>query len=116
LKPVRALLEKKIIKGMAHITGGGFIDNIPRILPEGLGARIERIWPVPDIFNYLVSAGKIDFYERYRVFNMGIGMVLIIGRESLRKCEELLNGLKEDYFLIGQIEKNDRSGERVRIS
>jgi len=115
LQPVQALLGKNLVKGMAHITGGGFLDNIPRILPDGLGARIERIWPVPEIFTYLVETGKIEPSERYRVFNMGIGMVIIIARESLRECEKTLHSLKEEYYLIGQIERAGTGEDRVRI-
>lgn len=116
LKPVNALLKSKLIKGMAHITGGGFYDNIPRILPKGLGARIERIWPIPDIFNFLVKAGEIDIFERYRVFNMGIGMVLIIDKENLSECEKILESMNEEYYLIGQIERENFREDRIRIS
>jgi len=66
------------IKGMAHITGGGLIDNVPRTLPDGLGARFHRgSWPVPAIFNLMMARGDVDADEMYRVFNMGLGMVVI---------------------------------------
>lgn len=114
LKPVSKLLKKGLIKGIAHITGGGFIDNIPRILPETAGVHIERIWPVPEIFNFLCEAGKVGNKERYRVFNMGIGMILIIDQENLSKVEGILNSLEEKYYLIGQV--TDRKGkEQIKI-
>ncbi len=114
LKPVTELLKYNFIKGMAHITGGGFIDNIPRILPENLTAQVERIWPLPEIFNFLCEVGKVSKNERYRVFNMGIGMILVIDQNHLSKVEEVLYTLEEKYYLIGQV--IDRKGkERVKI-
>ncbi len=114
LKPVTKLLKHNFIKGMAHITGGGFIDNIPRILPENLTAQVERIWPLPEIFNFLCEVGKVSKNERYRVFNMGIGMILVIDQNHLSKVEEVLYTLEEKYYLIGQV--IDRKGkERVKI-
>lgn len=114
LKPVAKLVNSGLIKGMAHITGGGFIDNIPRALPETAAVHIERTWPVPEIFNFLCQAGNVGMKERYRVFNMGIGMVLIIARNSLAKVEEILNSLHEEYYLIGQV--TERKGkEQIKI-
>jgi phosphoribosylformylglycinamidine cyclo-ligase len=115
LKPVNLLVGHNLVKGMAHITGGGFIDNIPRILPEHLGVRIERVWPVPEIFNFLCESGKVDKEERYRVFNMGIGMVLIIDKNHLSRVETLLDGLDEVYYPIGQVVKKDGKN-RIKIS
>jgi phosphoribosylformylglycinamidine cyclo-ligase len=114
LKPVTALVESGLVKGMAHITGGGFIDNIPRILPGDMGVQIERIWPVPEIFNFLCEAGKVGKKERYRVFNMGIGMVLIIAQNNLTKVEGILNSLHEKYYLIGQVIEG-KVKEQVKI-
>lgn len=114
-KPVHKLLEKSLIKGMAHITGGGFIENIPRILPSNVSARIEKIWPVPNIFEFINDAGKISSQESYRVFNMGIGMVLIIDQNNLTEAEEALKAMNEPYYLIGQITENKENGERVVI-
>jgi phosphoribosylformylglycinamidine cyclo-ligase len=115
LKPVQTLTGENVIKGMAHITGGGFLDNIPRILPDNLGAQIETIWPVPPIFQFLVKAGKIPKKERYRVFNMGIGMILVIDKNNLSKVEKVLESNKEKYYLIGQI--NEPKGKsRIAIN
>lgn len=115
LSPVSRLLEENLIKGIAHITGGGFTENIPRVLPDHLGARIERIWPVPEIFTFLTEKGNIEFEERYRVFNMGIGMVLMINKTDLSRCEKILKELQEDYYLIGQIVEKEPNGPRIRI-
>ncbi|MEN8154615.1 MAG: phosphoribosylformylglycinamidine cyclo-ligase [Acidobacteriota bacterium] len=114
LNPVSGLLKKNLIKGMVHITGGGFVDNIPRVLPENLGVKIEKVWPVPEIFNFLVKSGKIDKKERFRVFNMGIGMMLFIERKQLSKVESILNKINEKFYIIGQV--TEASGkDRVKI-
>ena len=103
LKPVSKLVGTGLIKGMAHITGGGFMDNIPRILPDNVAAQIERIWPIPEIFSFLCEKGKVTLDERYRVFNMGIGMVLFIDKNDLQKVERTLDEMNEKYYLIGQV-------------
>ena len=115
LKPVKELLKNDLIKGMAHITGGGFIDNIPRILPEGVMAQVEKAWPVPQIFNFLIEAGNINAIERYRVFNMGIGMVLIIDKNELTRVEKALRLFGEKFYLIGQI-VDQKGKKRVKIN
>lgn len=114
LKPVQSLLEKKLLKGMAHITGGGLLENIPRILPEETAVVIEKTWPVPPLFSFLVQAGSVSEAERYRVFNMGIGMVLVIEPRNLSAVEASLKKSDEEFFLIGQVTENT-GGERVRI-
>ena len=74
LKPLEGLLDKGLIKGLAHITGGGLTDNIPRILPEGTAVRIERgSWPIPPLFELLRKLGNVSDAEMYRTFNMGVG-------------------------------------------
>jgi len=103
LKPVMQLAQHNWIKGMAHITGGGFIDNIPRVLPENVAVQIERIWPVPAIFDFLCEKGNVSEEERYRVFNMGIGMVLVIDRSNLSSVEQCLKDMNEGYYLMGQV-------------
>jgi len=114
-KPVSALVKEKLVKGMAHITGGGFIENIPRILPESLSVRIERVWPVPEIFNFLCHEGSVSEDERYRVFNMGIGMVMFISKRNLSKVEAILTEADEDYYLMGQVVARKKSGKQVII-
>ncbi|MFN2165901.1 MAG: phosphoribosylformylglycinamidine cyclo-ligase, partial [Anaerolineae bacterium] len=79
LHPVRRLADKVKIRGLAHITGGGLVDNIPRILPKGLFAEIDRdAWTIPPVFKFIALAGSVSGREMYRVFNMGIGMVIIV--------------------------------------
>jgi len=113
LKPVSKLLEMDLVKGMAHITGGGFVDNIPRVLPEDLAVQIERVWPVPGIFEFLCQAGEVSKEESYRVFNMGIGMVIFIDQENLSKLETTLKGMKETYYLMGQV--TEKKGKKQVI-
>lgn len=114
LKPVFQLIKKDLVKGMAHITGGGFIDNIPRVLPDNVSAQIERVWPVPEIFNFLCEQGNISKQERFRVFNMGIGMVLIIDKNNLSKVEEILDSFNETCYLMGQVVKK-KGKQRIKI-
>ena len=114
LRPVSQLLEKKLLRGIAHITGGGLVENIPRILPESLAVVVEKIWPVPPIFTFLVEAGQVSEAERFRVFNMGIGMVLIIDQKHLSQVERELQAMKEVFYLIGQV-TSAKGPDRVRI-
>ena len=96
------LLERGIpIKGLAHITGGGFYDNLPRILPEGCGARIERAaWPVPPLFRLIREQGSVGEAEMYRVFNMGIGMVVVIAPPDLPALQA---AIPEPTWVIGRV-------------
>jgi len=114
LKPVKPLLDEKLLKGMAHITGGGLLENVPRILPQDAGVVIEKTWPVPPLFSFLVQAGSVSETERYRVFNMGIGLVLVIDPKKLSRVEAALAKAGEEYFLIGQVTEH-KGGERVCI-
>jgi phosphoribosylformylglycinamidine cyclo-ligase len=102
IRKVRAALE---IKGMAHITGGGLIDNIPRVLPENLDAEIKLgSWTVPPLFRLLGNAARVGAEELHQVFNMGIGMVLIVAEKDAAKTTKLAGGK-----LIGRIVKGTRS-------
>ena len=107
LKPVSKLLERKVkITGMAHITGGGFPDNIPRVLPKAVNAEIDRSsWEVPTIFKFIQNQGKVDTDEMYRVFNMGIGFVVIIPKNQLAKATNILKAQHQPYSVIGVIRK-----------
>jgi phosphoribosylformylglycinamidine cyclo-ligase len=83
-----------VIKGMAHVTGGGIEENLARMLPDGLGARLARSsWPVPPIFPFIQHAGGIDDAEMYRVFNMGLGMVFAVASGSVRRLQSLVPGV-----------------------
>jgi phosphoribosylformylglycinamidine cyclo-ligase len=102
IRKVRAQIK---IKGIAHITGGGLIDNIPRILPEGLDAEIELgAWTVPPLFKLLASAARIKNEELHQVFNMGIGMVFVVAAKDAEKTIRLTRGK-----LIGKIVKGNRN-------
>ena len=103
-RPLEALFSAELADAAAHITGGGLTDNLPRVFPHGLDARIERgSWPVPTIFSYLAEAGNIDEEEMYQVFNMGVGMVLIVAQEKLEETLKVLKGLNEKPFVIGKM-------------
>jgi phosphoribosylformylglycinamidine cyclo-ligase len=83
LPSIRPLLPDRVIKGMAHITGGGLTDNVPRVLPEGCAAAIHRdAWAVPPVFRWLEQAGRVPADDMYRTFNMGIGLVLIVAPDA----------------------------------
>jgi len=107
--PVLHLLGKYKILGIAHITGGGLSENIPRILPEGVAARInQKSWPKPPIFSLIQKEGKISDEEMYRTFNMGIGMVLIV---RVDKTEQIINELGQiDFpsYIIGKVVKGEQ--------
>ncbi len=110
LKPHRSylyeilpLIENKLINGLAHITGGGFKDNIKRILPKNVDAVIDTSsWNVPDPFKTFCKLGNISFEESYHVFNMGIGMVLITDLKSWFEVEKFFKKIKIDYIRIGK--------------
>lgn len=89
-----------VVKGMAHITGGGLIENVPRTLPAGTGARIQRgTWPIPPIFTLLTTQGQVAEDESYRIFNMGVGMVLVVGPTEFERVREVL----PDADRIGEV-------------
>jgi phosphoribosylformylglycinamidine cyclo-ligase len=94
------------IKAMAHLTGGSFIENIPRVLPEGIGAIIRTdTWKVPPLFQLIQQRGEIATEEMYRVFNMGIGMVLIVDQRMVDKVQK---AIPEETWVIGELVKGDR--------
>ena len=92
LRPVSRLLEAApgLVKGLAHITGGGLTGNLPRVLPPGTGAQVVRGWRAPPVFEFLQRAGGVPEDEMYRTFNMGIGMVVVVAPESLAAARDLL--------------------------
>ncbi|CDP18001.1 unnamed protein product [Coffea canephora] len=103
VKQVLDLVSKGGIKGIAHITGGGFTDNIPRVFPRGLGAAIYKdSWVVPPVFNWIQEAGRIDDAEMRRTFNMGIGMVLVVDKEAATRILEDGQGTNSMYC-IGEV-------------
>lgn len=106
VKPILALIEKFEIKGIAHITGGGFIENIPRILPEGLCAKIDREhYEVPKLFKALQEIAEISDEKMYNTFNMGTGMVVCVDKNIVNDVIAELNNLGEEAYVLGEVVK-----------
>lgn len=108
VKPVLALLEQVKVKGISHITGGGFYENIPRSIPKGLTARIQksslRILP---IFDLIAKTGKISERDMFNTYNMGVGMSVIVAKEEVEKALSILKTQGEEAYVIGEICKGD---------
>jgi phosphoribosylformylglycinamidine cyclo-ligase len=105
VKPVLQLLAEVPVKGLAHITGGGITENVPRILQPGLSARIRKAaWPRPDLFDWLQREGKVSEEEMHRVFNCGIGMVLVLAASDAKRATDVLSRAGETVYEIGTIE------------
>ncbi len=123
LKPTRiyassilALLKEFKIKGIAHITGGGFLDNIPRILPENVAVRIGKDkWPIPAIFKSIQEKGNINMREMFRIFNMGVGLVLIINQKDREAVLKRLQELQEPAYYIGEIIAKKEKNEAIYL-
>jgi phosphoribosylformylglycinamidine cyclo-ligase len=117
VKPVLALIAALPVKGMAHITGGGLSENVPRVLPHSVKAVIEQArWQRPKLFAWLQDAGKVVDSEMHRVFNCGIGMVLVVDRENVQKALHLLHAAGEKAVEIGRIEaRNDGEAQTVIV-
>ncbi len=115
VKAILPLLKKFSIKGMAHITGGGLLENIPRVLPDRLSATIDKeSWDIPQVFKTIKEAGNIDDEEMHRVFNNGIGFVLVVPEEEAGDVMESLAESGEEAALMGTIEPGGE--ERVILS
>lgn len=111
VKPLLALIHALPVKGMAHITGGGLVENLPRVLPEGVTATLERrLWPLPPLFQWLQKEGQVADAEMHRVFNCGIGMAVIVAAEHERHAIDLLEASGEGVYAIGRIEER-KSGQ-----
>lgn len=108
VKPVLALIEQVKVKGISHITGGGFYENIPRSIPDGLGAVIERkAVRVLPIFDLIAKEGNISERDMFNTFNMGVGMSIVVAREDAEKAVEILKANGEDAYVIGKIENSE---------
>lgn len=115
LKPIQALLKAGLVKGAAHITGGGITDNTPRMLPVGLAAEIDTAaWTIPPVFEAMRRIGKIPTDDYRRTFNLGIGMILAVGEADAGKAERVLNRLREPHLRIGQVVRAPR-GAKSRV-
>jgi phosphoribosylformylglycinamidine cyclo-ligase len=108
---VLGLLERVPVKGLAHITGGGLLENVPRILVDGLTAELDRrTWPRAPLFDWLQSMGAVDDQEMLRVFNCGIGMVVVVDSQDARRACTLLQEAGEQVYEIGVI-RSRQAGE-----
>jgi phosphoribosylformylglycinamidine cyclo-ligase len=104
VRPVLELLKKMPVGGIAHITGGGFYDNLPRILPRGLGAKIDRsAWPQPKLFDRVQDRGNISDFEMFRTFNMGVGMILVLGARSVKRAQKIFRAWKIETWEMGEV-------------
>jgi phosphoribosylformylglycinamidine cyclo-ligase len=114
VKPVLRLLEAVPVKGLAHITGGGLVGNVPRILPAGTRAVIRRsAWPRPEAFAWLQQTGAVAEDEMWRVFNCGIGMVIVVARDQASEARSILEREGERVYEIGAIEKSSGESDAV---
>ena len=113
VKPVLALLKEADVKGISHITGGGFYENIPRSIPDGLGAKIDRskVRVLP-IFDLIAEAGNISERDMFNTYNMGVGMSIVVAPEDAEKALKILRDSGEDAYIIGEIEE---SAEKITI-
>jgi phosphoribosylformylglycinamidine cyclo-ligase len=116
VKPVLSLLERVPVKAMAHITGGGLTGNVPRVLPRGTRAVIRKsTWPRPELFQWLQREGGVAEDEMHRVFNCGIGMVLVVAPQDATRAAEALRAAGETVYAIGSIEAGPAEPEALVV-
>jgi phosphoribosylformylglycinamidine cyclo-ligase len=109
LSIIKKLTAADLVVGMAHITGGGITDNLPRILPKSVSALIElSSWTVPPLFQHLQQLGNVDQDEMFRTFNMGVGLILVVPADKVKRARSLLERASEKYCVLGRIVKGDR--------
>lgn len=117
VKPILATLKQFTIKGMAHITGGGISENVPRILPENTVAAIDsQSWSLPKLFQWLQQAGNVEIQEMYRTFNCGIGMVLVVNAEDADAIQKFLQQQGETVYQIGRIRSRQGEEHQTQIN
>ena len=117
VRPILAALKKFEIKGMAHITGGGLTENIPRVLPENCVAQIDaQSWPLPKLFQWLQQAGNVEQQEMYRTFNCGIGMAVIVPAEQAEAAQAFLTGQGETVYRLGTIRERAGSEHQTQVA
>jgi len=106
---VRRVVDADCASAMAHITGGGITENLPRVLPKGVGALVEMgSWPVLPIFEHMQKIGNIEQAEMMRTFNMGIGMILVVPAKKFKKVQTILDRAGEKGYVIGRTVKGER--------
>jgi len=109
LPVIQKMVTAGVTTGMAHITGGGITENLPRILPKNTAAQIEMgSWPVLPIFEHLRQLGQVSDEEMMRTFNMGVGLIAAIPADKFKKAKTLLDRAEEKFSVIGRIVKGDR--------
>ncbi len=109
LSVIKKLYGAELVVGMAHITGGGITDNLPRILPRGMSAIVDLAsWQVPPLFEHLRQLGSVEAHEMMRTFNMGIGLICVVPAEQVKKAKAVLNRANERHCIIGRIVRGDR--------
>ncbi len=114
VQEVLEVIHSLPVHGVAHITGGGFDENIPRILKEGQGIFIkEGTWPILKIFSFLEKYGKIDHREMFNIYNMGIGMILALDQEDVQKAQDILSKANRKSYVIGKV--NDKPGVEIEL-
>ncbi|MCW8125208.1 phosphoribosylformylglycinamidine cyclo-ligase [Microbulbifer halophilus] len=117
VKSLLELMKSRQVNALSHITGGGLLENLPRVLPEGCSARIDvNSWELPPVFRWLRGAGNIAPLEMYRTFNCGVGMVICVPADEADSTVETLEKLGEDAFVIGGIESAAEGTEAVELA
>jgi phosphoribosylformylglycinamidine cyclo-ligase len=105
---IKKLVEADAVSAMAHITGGGITENVPRVLPKGMGAQVELgTWPSQPIFEHLQKLGSVPQDEMLRTFNMGIGLVLVVPHKKFKKVQTILDKVGEKAYTIGRVVKGE---------
>jgi phosphoribosylformylglycinamidine cyclo-ligase len=116
VKPVLALMQRLEVKGLAHITGGGLVENVPRVLPEGVRAVLEKsAWTRPPLFDWLQREGAVEEAEMHRVFNCGIGMVVILAAQDAEAAAAFLADAGERVYRVGRIEARPDGAARTVV-
>jgi len=114
VKSILSLISKLPVNAISHITGGGLLENLPRVLPGHLAAKIDPTsWKLPEIFRWLQTEGNIDITEMYRVLNCGVGMVVVVPKDTSQPTIDYLNSSGEKAWLIGEVVKSN--GKQVLI-
>ena len=109
LSILRKLIAAGVVSGMAHITGGGITENLPRILEKGLCAQVDLgSWEIPPLFSHLQQLGSVERDEMMRTFNMGIGMIVVVSAEQVKRAKSILNRANERFAVIGRVNKGER--------
>jgi phosphoribosylformylglycinamidine cyclo-ligase len=104
LHPLTPLLERGVLRGLAHVTGGGLVDNLPRIIPAGVAARVRAAsWEVPNLFRVLQREGGVERGEMFRAFNMGVGMVAVVAASDAESVVGELRAAGESAWIAGEI-------------